>query len=161
MLADRLAGDSADWKWFEGDLGQWTRSPSSLYVLKPMTYMNLSGDCVQRFAAFYKIKPEEIVVVYDELALDLGRLRIRKEGSAGGHNGMKSIIGRLGTDKVPRLRIGIGPQPQFMDSAAFVLQRFKPAESEAMEQVLGTAVEAVQSIADAGLDVAMNRYNPK
>jgi PTH1 family peptidyl-tRNA hydrolase len=161
MLADRLAGESADWKWFEGDLGQWTRSPSSIYIVKPMTYMNLSGDCVQRFAAFYKIKPEEILVVTDDLALPLGRLRIRKEGSAGGQKGLKHILERMGTQAVPRLRVGIGPQPQFMDSAAFVLQKFKSDEQKIMEEVLGTAVEAVGVTAEAGLDSAMNRYNPK
>lgn len=159
MLADRLVGADADWKWFEGDLGQWTRSPSSVFVLKPMTYMNLSGDCVQRFAAFYKIKPEEILVVTDDLALPLGRIRIRKDGSSGGQKGLKHILERMGTQAVPRLRIGIGPQPQFMDSAAFVLQRFKP--SEEIEPILDESVEAVRAIEEAGLDSAMNRYNPK
>ncbi len=159
MLADRLAGD-ADWKWFENDLGLWTKV-ASFYVAKPMTYMNASGDCVQPFAHFYKIKPEEMLVVYDDIALPLSRLRIRPSGSAGGQKGMKSIIDRLGTDRVPRLRIGIGPQPAFMDSAAYVLQRFKTSEEPALDEVLSRAESAVKELEDSALDDVMNRYNPK
>jgi PTH1 family peptidyl-tRNA hydrolase len=159
MLADRLAGEDAGWKWFEGDLGQWTGSPSSLLILKPMTYMNGSGDCVQPFSTFFKIKPEEMLVVYDEISLPLGQIRLRPNGSAGGQRGMESVIRRLGTQSVPRLRIGIGPQPPFMDSAAYVLQKFKP--SEEVDPVIERAVDAVRSVEAEGLDKAMNRYNPK
>lgn len=159
-LLDRLAGEGSDWKDYERGLGLWTKS-SSLFLLKPMTYMNLSGDCVQPFAAFYKIKPEETLIVYDEIALPLGDVRLRPKGSAGGHNGMKSIIGRLGTDQVPRLRIGIGPQPQFMDSAKFVLAKFTAAERETLEKALDKAEGAVEAAASLGLDAAMNKYNPK
>lgn len=158
MVVDRLAGDDG-WKWFEGDLGQWTGSPSSLLIAKPMTYMNASGDFVQPFASFYKIKPEEILLVVDEIALPLGQLRIRPNGSAGGQNGMKSVIARMGTDKIPRLRVGIGPQPAFMDSAAYVLQKFKP--SEEVDPVIDRAVDAIRAIEADGLDKAMNKYNPK
>lgn len=160
MLADRLAGE-ADWKWFEGDLGQWTGSPSSLLIAKPMTYMNESGRFVQRFSHFYKIKPEETLVVFDDIALPLGRLRIRPSGSAGGQKGMKSIIECLGTQSVPRLRIGIGPQPSFMDSAAYVLQRFKASEEPALDESLSRAASAVGELEHAALDAVMNRYNPK
>ncbi len=159
LVADRLAKDS-DWKWFQNDLGLWTKV-ASVYVVKPMTYMNESGRCVQPFARFYKIKPEEVLVVYDEIALPLGRLRIRAGGSAGGHNGMKSIISSLGTDKFPRLRIGIGPQPAFIDSAAYVLQRFKSSEQPALEEALDKSAAAVQELAEKPLDAVMNRYNPK
>jgi len=159
LLADRLAGGET-WKWFENDLGLWAKV-GSFYVLKPMTYMNGSGDCVQPFAHFYKIKPEETLVVYDDIALPLGRLRIRPSGSAGGQKGMKSIIDRLGTDRIPRLRIGIGPQPSFMDSAAYVLQRFRASEEPALDESLSRAESAVRDLEDSALDAVMNRYNPK
>ena len=160
-LADRLAGDSADWKWFEGDLGQWTRSSSSFYIAKPMTYMNESGRFVQRFAAFYKIKPEEMLIVSDDIALPMGRIRIKPSGSSGGQNGLKSVFQQLATQDVPRLRIGIGPQPSFMDSAKFVLARFTAAEREQLETVLSSAAAAVDELESGSLDAVMNRYNPK
>lgn len=158
MVADRLAGESADWKSFESDLGLWTKV-GSLLVAKPMTFMNASGDFVQRFAAYYKVPASEMLVVFDEIALPLGRIRIRPGGSAGGQNGMKSVIQRMGTDAIPRLRIGIGPQPPFMDSAAYVLQKFKPSED--VGPVLDVAVEAIKRLEDEPLDAVMNRYNPK
>lgn len=159
-VADRLVGDSAQWKRFETDLGLWAKV-GALYAAKPMTYMNESGSFVQQFAAFYKITPDEMLVCYDDIALPLGRLRIRPNGSSGGQKGMDSIINRLGTQNVPRLRLGIGPQPEFMDSAAFVLQRFSALEGQALAQALERAVEAIKTFETSGLEASMNRYNPK
>lgn len=158
-LADRLVGEADSfWKDFKG-LGvaaKW----GDVWVGKPMTYMNESGQFVRAFAGYHNVPVSEMLVVYDELALPLGKLRLRKKGSAGGQKGMLSILRHLGTEEVPRLRLGIGPQPERMDSADFVLSRFKPAEEKDLEAALALAEEAVRLVRDEGLDAAMNRYNP-
>lgn len=158
-LADRLVGGADPfWKDFKG-LGvaaKW----GDVWVAKPMTYMNDSGQFVRAFAGYNNISVPEIMIVYDEISLPLGKLRLRKKGSAGGQKGMLSIIQHLGTDEVPRLRIGIGPQPEKMDSADFVLSRFKPAEEDDLHSALDLATDAIRTTAESGLDAAMNRYNP-
>lgn len=160
-LADRLVGGAdsfSDGKSFKG-LGIAVKK-GELWVAKPMTYMNLSGEFVKQFAGYHNISREEILVVYDELALDLGKLRIRTKGSAGGQKGMLSIIQHLGSEEVARLRVGIGPQPERMDSADFVLGRFSGAQEEELEKALERAVEAVECVRTHGVAEAMNRYNP-
>ena len=158
-LADRLVGEADSfWKDFKG-LGIGAKI-GDLWVAKPMTYMNLSGEFVQKFAAYHNIALEDILIAYDEMALPLGKIRIRKNGSAGGQKGMLSIIQHFGTDNVSRIRIGIGPQPEKMDAAAFVLGKFNKSEDNALDAVLATAVEAVGAVRENGIDVAMNRYNP-
>lgn len=158
-LADRLVGEADfSWKDFKG-LGVAAKS-GDLWVAKPMTFMNLSGEFVQKFAAYHNIALEHILIAYDELALPLGKIRIRKNGSAGGQNGMKSIISHFGTDNVSRIRIGIGPQPEKVSATNFVLGRFNKSEEDELDAVLDRAVEAVRAVAENGIDVAMNRYNP-
>lgn len=158
-LADRLVGEAdAFWKDFKG-LGVVARW-GEVWVGKPMTYMNESGQFVRAFAGYHNVAPAELLVVYDELALPLGKVRLRKKGSAGGQKGMLSILRHLGTEEVPRLRLGIGPQPEKMDSADFVLSRFKPAEEKDLADGLARAEDAVRLVRDEGLDAAMNRYNP-
>lgn len=158
-LADRLVGGAdSSWKDFRG-LGVVAKA-DGLWVAKPMTYMNESGRFVRCFADFHKIAADEMLVVYDEIALDLGKLRIRAKGSAGGQKGMHSILQHAGTDAVPRLRIGIGPQPERMDSADFVLARFSKAQEAELEAVLVLAAEAVGVVREAGVEAAMNKYNP-
>ena len=129
-------------------------------VAVPLTFMNESGRFVQSFSSYYKIPPADILICYDEIALPLGRLRVRRTGSAGGQKGMKSVIECLGTQDVPRLRIGIGPQPELMDSADFVLQKFTAAEEEALDAALALGEQAVAVAASDGVDAAMNRFNP-
>lgn len=160
-LADRLVGEADSfWKDFKG-LGITAKvEASGLYVAKPMTYMNLSGEFVQKFAAYHNIALEHILIAYDEMALPLGKIRIRKNGSAGGQNGMKSIIQHFGTDNVSRIRIGIGPQPEKMNATDFVLGRFNKSEELELDAVLDRAVEAVKVVSESGVDMAMNRYNP-
>ena len=158
-LVDRLVGE-ADlfWKDFKG-LGvaaKW----GDVWVAKPMTYMNESGQFVRAFAGYNNIAIPEMLVVYDEISLPLGKLRIRKKGSAGGQKGMLSIISHLGTDEVPRLRLGIGPQPEKMDSAEYVLSRFKPAEEDGLTSALNLAVDAIGAVLADGVDAAMNKFNP-
>ena len=159
-LADRLVGGAdVHWKDFKG-LGVFAKW-GDVIVAKPMTFMNESGLFVRPFAAFHNISTPGILVVYDEISLPLGKIRLRKKGSAGGQKGMLSILRHLGTEEIARLRIGIGPQPERMDSADFVLSRFKPAEEKDLDAALGSAEEAVRVVAESGVDLAMNRFNPE
>ncbi|RMF00209.1 MAG: aminoacyl-tRNA hydrolase [Chloroflexi bacterium] len=128
-------------------------------LLKPQTYMNLSGEAVGPVARFYKIPPERVLVAYDEMDLPLAALKIRKKGGAGGHNGMRSVIQHLGTQEFPRIRLGIGRPPGKMPAQAYVLQKFSPAEWEAMTATYRRAAEAVRAILTDGLDIAMNQFN--
>ena len=129
-------------------------------VMKPVTYMNLSGEAVRPAADFYKIPPERILVVSDDTALPAGRLRIRKGGSAGGHNGLKSIIQHLGSDQFPRLRVGVGekPHPDY-DMADWVLGKFTGEDKKKMDQAVERAAEAIECILKDGLDRGMSRFN--
>jgi len=131
-----------------------------VFFLKPVTYMNLSGDAVQSFSSFYKIPPAEILVVYDDLALPFGKLRIRQNGSAGSHKGMASVINRVSRDgNIPRLRLGIGPRPAFIEGKDFVLSRFSGEENARMGDFLNKACEAIKVSVRNGIDKAMNGFN--
>lgn len=129
-------------------------------LMKPQTYMNLSGDAIVQAANFYKVPPERVIVVSDETALPIGRLRIRRGGSAGGHNGLKSVIARLGTDQFPRIRLGVGdkPHPDY-DMADWVLSAFKGQDAADMELVAKKPADAVECYITEGADRAMNRFN--
>lgn len=129
-------------------------------LMKPQTYMNLSGDAVIQAVKFYKLQPEKVIVVSDETSLPVGKLRIRRSGSAGGHNGLKSIIAQLGTDKFPRIRLGVGapPHPDY-DMADWVLGAFKGQDAADMEQLAKTAADAVECYISDGPDRAMNKFN--
>lgn len=127
-------------------------------LTKPQTFMNLSGEAVGALARFYKIAPEAVLVVYDELDIPFGALRLREKGGAGGHNGMRSIIQHLGQE-FARLRLGIGRPPGRMDPAAYVLQDFGRNELPAAGEMLATAVEAMESFVRDGIQLTMNRYN--
>ena len=129
-------------------------------LMKPVTFMNLSGEAVGDAARFYKIPPERVLVISDDTALPLGKLRLRKGGSAGGHNGLKSIIQHLGTDQFPRLRLGVGekPRPDY-DMADWVLGRLQGEDWKAMEAAVDRAADAVECVLSQGVDAAMNRFN--
>lgn len=129
-------------------------------LMKPTTFMNNSGDAVSEAADFYKIPPENVLIIYDDISLDVGRLRIRAKGSDGGHNGMKSIILRLNSDNFPRIRIGVGkkPHPDY-DLADWVLSRFTKEEGEKLEPALNNAAKAAELIAGGKITEAMNLYN--
>ena len=134
--------------------------PDGALLLKPQTFMNLSGQAVGKVARFHKWTPQEILVIYDDVALPLGTLRFREKGSAGGHNGIKSLIQHLGTDEFPRLKLGIGgPRPGEM--TGHVLGKFPPDERDALENMLATALEAVQLARSQGVAAAANRYHRK
>lgn len=130
-----------------------------LLLVKPETYMNLSGAAVQPLMAYYKIELSHLLVIYDDMDLPIGKVRLRPFGGAGGHNGMKSIINRLGSNEFPRLRVGIDRPPGRMNPAAYVLQDFSPAEEEIMVQTRANAVRAIETWLQYGLDEAMNRFN--
>ncbi len=128
------------------------------WLCKPQTYMNLSGQSVSSLMHFYKIEPSQVLVVLDDMALPLGRLRLRETGSAGGHNGLKSILAHLSTLDVPRIRLGIGDASPG-DATGHVLGRFSPAEQPTLEDALDRTVEAVQFAQSQGFSASMNRYN--
>ena len=132
----------------------------SVLLMKPQTFMNLSGDAVAQAARFYKIPPEHVIVVSDEISLPIGKLRIRTKGSAGGHNGLKDIIAKLGTDAFPRIRIGVGapPHPDY-DMADWVLSSFKNQDAEDMLAAAARAAQAAQCYITQGAERAMNRFN--
>ena len=131
-------------------------------LAQPQTFMNLSGLSVVELVHYYKIDPTmELIVVYDDVALSPGQIRIRKQGSAGGHNGMKSIIGGLNTQDFIRVRIGVGEKPKSYDLADYVLGHFTPEEREVMDTAIIRAVLAIQTIVAEGADKAMNLYNHK
>lgn len=129
-------------------------------LMKPQTFMNLSGDAIAQAANFYKLPPERVIVVSDETALPIGKLRIRRGGSAGGHNGLKSVIARLGTDQFPRIRLGVGdkPHPDY-DMADWVLSAFKGQDAADMELVAKKAADAVECYITEDADRAMNKFN--
>jgi len=130
----------------------------SAVLVEPQTFMNLSGDAVGRVAAFHKLEGSDVLVVVDEVQLPLGRIRLRRSGSAGGHNGLKSIIQHIGTE-FPRLRIGVGRGDPKWDLADHVLSRFGREEREAVAEAVNRAADAVEMFVDEGIEVAMNRFN--
>ena len=132
----------------------------TVMLMKPQTFMNLSGEAVAQAVSFYKLAPDHVIVVSDEVALPIGKLRIRTKGSAGGHNGLKNIIALLGTDQFPRIRIGVGaaPHPDY-DMADWVLGRFSKEDRKAIDAAIDRALDAMECLFTQGIDKAMSRYN--
>lgn len=147
---------------FQGLMAQGTYGDTKVILLKPTTYMNLSGQSVSAAARFYKIPPEHIIILSDDISLDPGRLRIRKNGSAGGHNGLKSIISSLGSQEFPRVKIGVGakPHPDY-DLADWVLGTFPKEQRKLMEETYEKAAEAALLLMEKGPEAAANKYNGK
>ena len=145
---------------FQGLYTQTTYNGITLYLLKPQTYMNLSGKSVVQLSAFFKIPPQRIIVLFDDISLAPGRLRVRAEGSAGGHNGIKSIIQELGSQDFPRVKIGVGakPNPDY-DLADWVLGSFSALDEKAMAVSLENAGQAALAVIDKGVPEAANRFN--
>lgn len=131
-------------------------------LMKPLSYMNLSGSPVREMANYFKIDPEtEMIVIYDDIDLDPGQLRIRKQGSAGGHNGIKDIIRQLGTQKFLRIKVGVGAKPKGWDLADYVLGRFSDSDRRQINEAIAEAGDAVEIVISRGADIAMNEYNKK
>lgn len=161
ILADKN-NISVDTAKFRGIMGKGIINGQKVILLKPLTYMNLSGESIREAADYYKIDPEtELIVIYDDIYLDPGNIRIRKQGSAGGHNGMKSIISHLGTEGFARVRIGVGEKPKSYDLKDYVLGHFSQGEAEAMQEGMIHGVNAIEMILAGNIDGAMNEFNKK
>jgi len=159
-LADKL-GISVSEKKHKALCGKGVLGGERVVLVKPQTFMNLSGESVREVSDFYKVSPENIIIIYDDISLEPGQLRIRLKGSAGGHNGMKSIISHLGTQEFPRIRVGVGEKPERMDLADYVLGHFPKEEKELMDGAFREAAEAACMMIEEGADKAMNRFNAK
>ena len=160
-VAEKL-GCKIDKAKFQGLYGQTTYAGEKVFLLKPMTFMNLSGRAVLQLSAFFKVPPARIIVLFDDISLEPGRLRLRKDGSAGGHNGIKSIIAELGSQDFPRVKIGVGakPHPDF-DLADWVLSAFTAQEEKALAPAIDRAADAALCIIEKGIAEASNRYSGK
>ena len=159
VLADKLACKVDKGK-FQGIYGQANYGGRKIMLLKPLTYMNLSGRSVLQLSAYFNIPPQRIIVMFDDISLEPGRLRVRADGSAGGHNGIKSIIQEVGSQAFPRVKIGVGakPNPEF-DLADWVLSTFSAQEEKALAVALENAADAALSIIDRGVPETANRFN--
>ena len=145
---------------FDALTGTGTAAGVKVLLMKPQTFMNLSGEAVGEAARFYKLPPERVLVISDDVSLPVGKLRIRKGGSAGGHNGLKSIIQHLGTDQFPRIKVGVGqkPHPDY-DMADWVLSKFAGEDLKTITEAIRKAADAVECLIQEGPDKAMNRFN--
>jgi PTH1 family peptidyl-tRNA hydrolase len=165
MVVDRLAhklGLAVEKKKFNALLGQGQIRSEKVLLAKPQTYMNLSGEAVAALLNWYKLGPADLIVVFDDMDLPPGKLRIRPEGSSGGHKGMESIILALGTDLFPRLKIGVGrPETPGFDGADYVLSRLTAGDVKIFEESVNLAVDAICCLVGEGLETAMNEYNKK
>ena len=161
ILAEKLSCKVDKGK-FQGLYGQCNYQGKKLLLLKPQTYMNLSGKSVLQLSAYFNVPPQRIIVMFDDISLEPGRLRIRADGSAGGHNGIKSIIQEVGSQDFPRIKIGVGakPNPEY-DLADWVLSTFSASEEKALGPALDRAADAALFLIDKGVPEAANRYNGK
>lgn len=140
-------------------IGRGTMEGEKVILAMPMTYMNLSGESVRELMQYYKCAAEDIIVIYDDISLDVGRLRVRTKGSAGGHNGIKNIISQLGTDVFTRIKVGVGQKPPRMDLADYVLGHFSKEEQPVIRDSAERARQAAAVILTEGADSAMNQFN--
>ena len=160
VLADKYNIDVSDRK-HKALCGKGVIEGEKVLLVKPQTFMNLSGESIREAVDYYKIDPQDIIVIYDDISLDPGQLRIRLKGSAGGHNGIKNIIAHLGPQEFPRIKVGVGAKPPKMDLADYVLSRFSAEEQKIMDEAFGEAAEAAVMMMTTGAERAMNHYNAK
>ncbi|MBQ7841598.1 MAG: aminoacyl-tRNA hydrolase [Lachnospiraceae bacterium] len=161
MLADKHGIRIGEAK-HKGLIGKGFINGQKVVLVKPLTYMNLSGECIREVLDYYKVdSKEEFIVIHDDISLEPGQLRIRKKGSAGGHNGLKNIIQHLGHDSFQRIKVGVGEKPKGYDLADYVLGHFSKEEQVLMEAAAKEACEAVEMMMQEGPDAAMNRFNKK
>ena len=160
-LADQY-NISVNTRKFKGICGSGFVEGQKVTLLKPQTFMNLSGQSIREAVDFYKLNPaEELIVIYDDIALDPGYLRVRRKGSAGGHNGIKDIISHLGSQEFLRIRVGVGEKPESFDLADYVLGRFPAEERKKVDEAVRCAADAVGLMVQSRTDEAMNLYNKK
>ena len=160
MVLDRLARRfGAEWKPDKARKGELAAGPGVL-LIKPQTFMNCSGECVGPIMRYYKFEPEQVLVIYDDISFPVGTMKLRSSGSAGGHNGMKSLIAHLGGEKFPRIRVGIGAPGQ-KEMVGHVLGKFAPDERPLLEECLAKAEEATAMMMREGFQAAANKFNVK
>lgn len=161
ILAEKL-NCKVDKAKFQGLYGQTVVDGKKLFLLKPLTYMNLSGRSVLQLSSYFNIPPQRIIVIFDDISLAPGRLRVRSNGSAGGHNGIKSVISELGSQEFPRVKVGVGAKPYpEQDLADWVLSGFTASEEKALKTALENAADAALCLIEKGVSEAANRYNAK
>lgn len=161
LLAEKY-NIAVDTKKHRAYIGKGIIGGQKVILAKPQTYMNLSGESVRSLVEYYKVDPEtELLIIFDDISLDVGQLRIRKKGSAGGHNGIKNIIANLGTSVFQRIKVGVGEKPKGYDLADYVLGRFSKEDRELIKEGFECAAEAVAMITAGEIDQAMNKYNRK
>ncbi|MDD6515512.1 MAG: aminoacyl-tRNA hydrolase [bacterium] len=161
LLAEKY-NIAVDTKKHRAYIGKGIIGGQKVILAKPQTYMNLSGESVRSLVEYYKVDPEtELLIIFDDISLDVGQLRIRKKGSAGGHNGIKNIIANLGTSVFQRIKVGVGEKPKGYDLADYVLGRFSKEERELIKEGFECVAEAVAMITAGEIDQAMNKYNRK
>lgn len=161
-VIDRISDEyniSLDIKKHKGLCGKGVIAGEKVVLVKPLTYMNLSGECVREVMDFYKVTPQDIIVIFDDISLPPGKIRIRPKGSAGGHNGIKSIIAHLNSEEFPRIKCGIGDKPKGYDLADYVLSHFGKEELSDIEEGKQKALKACECMILQGIDAAMNQYN--
>ena len=161
---DRLAdkhGITIKTKKFQALIGDGTINGKRVILMKPQTFMNLSGNAVREIANFYNLTSDDFIVIYDDIDLDVGSIRVRAKGSAGGHNGIKSIIANLGDDKFNRVRVGVGAKKENSDLVDHVLGQMSKTDRKEFEDALDKAVAAVEETLENGIMSAMNKYNEK
>lgn len=159
---DRFAKDNGiifNMKKHKAIIGNGIVGGKKVIVVKPQTYMNLSGECIHELLSFYKEDAKSLIVIYDDTSLQLGKMRIRSKGSSGGHNGIKSIIQHLGHDEFTRIKLGIGEKPQGWDLADYVLSRFNKDEIPLVNEIVEQASKAVEMLIDEGVYSSMNAFN--
>ncbi len=144
---------------FNSEIGNFNYNNEKIFILKPQTYMNLSGNAIREFVNYYNLKPKDLLLIYDDISINLGTLRFREKGSDGGHNGIKSVIYNLNTDTFDRLKVGIGPQPPLLASEAFVLQNFSKKEQELLATAINKSMDAITIYLAEGINNAQNKFN--
>ena len=162
MVIDKLADEyniSVDTKKHKALVGKGVIEGTQVILVKPQTYMNLSGESVAEVMKYYKADMEDLLVIYDDITLAPGKLRLRPKGSAGGHNGIKSLIAHLGTQEFDRIRVGVGDKPKAYDLADWVLGHFSKEDLKLMEDGVSKAVKAVVTVMNDGIEAGMNQYN--
>lgn len=144
---------------FKSLYGQGVISGQKIMLVKPQTYMNNSGEAVREIKNFYKFDIDKLIVIYDDIDIEFGTIRIRKKGSAGTHNGMKSIIYQIQDDKFPRIKIAVGKKPEYMDLANFVLSGFTEKEAEVIREEIKLAADSIETMIESSIDMSMNKFN--
>ena len=158
-LAEQIGVNFTNEQKFKAQIAKGVHNGENIWIVKPQTYMNLSGETVGLIKQFYKINIKDVFIVYDDISLELGKIRFRMKGSSGGHNGIKSIISHVGDEEFDRLKIGIGMQPSFMKSEDFVLQRFSSEQKQLLDETIKKGIEAFFYYLEFGIAKVQNKYN--